>query len=205
MSVDVDTAMGRALELAAAAREWGDTPIGAVVLGPDGAVLAEAANERERQGDPTAHAEVLALRAAARAHGDGWRLTGCTLVVTLEPARCVPGPASWPGWTAWSTAPTTRRPGRRVRSGTSSATGGSTTGRRSPRACGPRSPPHCYGRSSARRGACSLFGGGVSERPKEHASKACEGNPLRGFKSHRHRTRIDGGARQMTCPAPPFA
>ncbi|HEY0125948.1 MAG TPA: deaminase, partial [Blastococcus sp.] len=74
MSLDVDAAMGRALELAAAAREWGDTPIGAVVLGPDGAVLAEAANEREKQGDPTAHAEVLALRAAARVHGDGWRL-----------------------------------------------------------------------------------------------------------------------------------
>ena len=59
-------AMGRALELAAAAPEWGDTPIGAVVLGPDGAVLAEAANEREKRGDPTAHAEVLALRSAVR-------------------------------------------------------------------------------------------------------------------------------------------
>jgi tRNA(adenine34) deaminase len=53
---EVDAAMGRALELAAAAVEWGDTPIGAVVLGPDGAVLAEAANEREKFGDPTAHA-----------------------------------------------------------------------------------------------------------------------------------------------------
>ncbi|MGY1812763.1 nucleoside deaminase [Blastococcus sp. SYSU D00820] len=87
----LDAAMGRALELAAAAEEWGDTPIGAVVLGPDGAVLAEAANERERQGDPTAHAEVLALRAAARVHGDGWRLTGCTLVVTLEPCTMCAG------------------------------------------------------------------------------------------------------------------
>ncbi len=64
MTPDVDAAMGRALELAAAAVEWGDTPIGAVVLGADGAVLAEAANEREKRGDPTAHAEVLALRAA---------------------------------------------------------------------------------------------------------------------------------------------
>ncbi|HYH26713.1 MAG TPA: deaminase, partial [Blastococcus sp.] len=81
----LDAAMGRALELAAAAEEWGDTPIGAVVLGPDGAVLAGAANEREKRGDPTAHAEVLALRAAAAVHGDGWRLSGCTLVVTLEP------------------------------------------------------------------------------------------------------------------------
>src|SRR6478735_6488539 len=86
-----EEAMGRALELAAAAREWGDTPIGAVVLGPDGARLAEAANEREKRGDPTAHAEVLALRAAAQAHGDGWRLTGATLVVTLEPCTMCAG------------------------------------------------------------------------------------------------------------------
>ena len=86
-----DEAMLRALQLAAAAQEWGDTPIGAVVLGPDGALLAEAANERERRGDPTAHAEVLALREAARVHGDGWRLTGATLVVTLEPCTMCAG------------------------------------------------------------------------------------------------------------------
>jgi tRNA(adenine34) deaminase len=89
--VDLDAAMGRALELAAAAQEWGDTPIGAVVLGPDGVALAEAANEREKRGDPTAHAEILALRAAATAHGDGWRLGGCTLVVTLEPCTMCAG------------------------------------------------------------------------------------------------------------------
>jgi tRNA(adenine34) deaminase len=88
---DLDAAMGRALELATAAQEWGDTPIGAVVLGPDDAVLAGAANEREKRGDPTAHAEVLALRAAAAVHGDGWRLTGCTLVVTLEPCTMCAG------------------------------------------------------------------------------------------------------------------
>ncbi|MGZ4651029.1 MAG: nucleoside deaminase [Kineosporiaceae bacterium] len=83
--------MGRALELAAAAEEWGDTPIGAVVLGPGGELLAEAANEREKRADPTAHAEILALRAAAQVHGDGWRLTGCTLVVTLEPCTMCAG------------------------------------------------------------------------------------------------------------------
>ena len=91
MSPDLDAVMARALELAAAAERWGDTPIGAVVLGPDGVVLAEAANEREKRGDPTAHAEVLALRAAARVHGDGWRLSGCTLVVTLEPCTMCAG------------------------------------------------------------------------------------------------------------------
>ena len=89
--MDVDAAMQRALSLAAAAQAWGDTPIGAVVLGPDGTVLAEAANEREKRGDPTAHAEILALREAARAHGDGWRLTGATLVVTLEPCTMCAG------------------------------------------------------------------------------------------------------------------
>ena len=78
-----DPVMRRALGLAAAAVETGDVPVGAVVLAPDGGVLGEAANERELSGDPTAHAEVLALRAAARALGT-WRLTGCTLVVTLE-------------------------------------------------------------------------------------------------------------------------
>ncbi len=88
---ELDAAMGRALELAAGAVEWGDTPIGAVVLEADGAVLAEAANEREKRGDPTAHAEVLALRAAAQAHGDGWRLGGTTLVVTLEPCTMCAG------------------------------------------------------------------------------------------------------------------
>jgi tRNA(adenine34) deaminase len=67
-----------------------DVPVGAVVVGPTGSVLAEAANERERGGDPTAHAEVLALRRAAAALGT-WRLTGCTLVVTLEPCTMCAG------------------------------------------------------------------------------------------------------------------
>ena len=82
--------MRRALEVAAAAVDTGDVPVGAVVLSPDGAELAAAANARERDGDPTAHAEVLALRAAARAVGS-WRLTGCTLVVTLEPCTMCAG------------------------------------------------------------------------------------------------------------------
>ena len=67
-----------------------DVPVGALVLGPDGAVLAEAHNEREATGDPTAHAEVLALRAAAARLGQ-WRLSGCTLVVTLEPCTMCAG------------------------------------------------------------------------------------------------------------------
>lgn len=77
-------AMDRALDLARAAGAAGDVPVGAVVLGATGAVLAEAANEREATGDPTAHAEVLALRRAAQAAGS-WNLSGTTLVVTLEP------------------------------------------------------------------------------------------------------------------------
>jgi tRNA(adenine34) deaminase len=67
-----------------------DVPVGAVVLDPDGAVVAVAANERELTGDPTAHAEVLALRRAAERHGE-WRLDGHTLVVTLEPCTMCAG------------------------------------------------------------------------------------------------------------------
>ncbi|MCK0116502.1 nucleoside deaminase [Isoptericola sp. S6320L] len=76
--------MGAALAEATHATATGDVPVGAVVVGPDGRVLGTGRNRREETGDPTAHAEVLALRAAASARG-GWRLEGCTLVVTLEP------------------------------------------------------------------------------------------------------------------------
>ena len=75
--------MREALEQARAAARHGDVPVGAVVV-HEGRVIARAHNERELRGDPTAHAEVLALRAAADAVG-GWRLDGCTLYVTLEP------------------------------------------------------------------------------------------------------------------------
>lgn len=68
-----------------------DVPIGAVVFGPDGRELARAANAREELGDPTAHAEILALRAAAAAFGDGWRLEGATLAVTVEPCTMCAG------------------------------------------------------------------------------------------------------------------
>ncbi len=71
-------------EAAAAPAASGDVPVGAIVVDADGRVIATARNEREATGDPTAHAEVLALRRAARATGDR-HLTGCTLVVTLEP------------------------------------------------------------------------------------------------------------------------
>ncbi|MFE5793515.1 tRNA adenosine(34) deaminase TadA [Streptomyces sp. NPDC056503] len=76
--------MRLALAEADAAVPAGDVPVGAVVLSPSGEVLSLGHNEREATGDPTAHAELLALRRAAAATGE-WRLTGCTLVVTLEP------------------------------------------------------------------------------------------------------------------------
>ena len=76
--------MGLALEVAAGALAAGDVPVGALVLSPGGEVLGTGHNRREADGDPTAHAEVVALRAAATARG-GWRLQDCTLVVTLEP------------------------------------------------------------------------------------------------------------------------
>ena len=77
------------VEAEAAARH-GDVPIGAVVLSPDGDVIARAGNERELLGDPTAHAEVVAIRRAAEVAGQ-WRLTDCTLVVTLEPCTMCAG------------------------------------------------------------------------------------------------------------------
>jgi tRNA(adenine34) deaminase len=90
--MDLDTAMGLALEEAAAAAAHGDVPIGAVALF-DGEVVARRHNERELTGDPTAHAEVLCLRDAATTLG-AWRLTGVTLVVTLEPCPMCAG-ALW--------------------------------------------------------------------------------------------------------------
>ncbi|MEV6103213.1 tRNA adenosine(34) deaminase TadA [Streptomyces sp. NPDC051940] len=84
--------MRLALAEARAALETGDVPVGAVVLGPDGSVLAAGRNAREATADPTAHAEVLAIRRAATALGS-WRLTGCTLVVTLEPCTMCAGAA----------------------------------------------------------------------------------------------------------------
>lgn len=88
--------MGLALEAAREAGAAGDVPIGAVLVGGDGEVLAVVANERERHHDPTAHAEVLALRRGAEARAaagaaDGWRLSDCTLVVTLEPCPMCAG------------------------------------------------------------------------------------------------------------------
>ncbi len=100
-----EPAMREALAEAAAAsgltvpaRETGfpeppDVPVGAVILDPGGAVVARAHNRREADRDPTAHAEIVAIRAAARAAG-GWRLDGHTLVVTLEPCTMCAGAAT---------------------------------------------------------------------------------------------------------------
>jgi tRNA(adenine34) deaminase len=84
--------MRLALSQAGLAAKLGEIPVGAVVLDAGGAVLAVAGNDREASADPTAHAEILALRTAARARGD-WRLTGTTLVVTLEPCTMCAGAA----------------------------------------------------------------------------------------------------------------
>ena len=82
--------MELALEQARGATASGDVPVGAVVVGPDGGVVGAGRNRREADGDPTAHAEILALRAAARSTGS-WRLDGHTLVVTLEPCPMCAG------------------------------------------------------------------------------------------------------------------
>jgi len=82
--------MRAALEEARAAPATSDVPIGAVVLDDSGSVVGRGRNRREADADPTAHAEVLALREAAAARGE-WRLSGCTLVVTLEPCTMCAG------------------------------------------------------------------------------------------------------------------
>ena len=83
--------MRLALDEAELAVRGGDVPVGAVVLSADGTtVLGAGHNEREATGDPTAHAEVLAIRRAATEVGE-WRLSGCTLVVTLEPCTMCAG------------------------------------------------------------------------------------------------------------------
>ena len=84
--------MRAALAEAGAAAGSGDVPIGAVVLGPDDVVLGTGRNVREVDADPTGHAEVVALRAAAAVRGE-WRLAGCTLIVTLEPCTMCAGAA----------------------------------------------------------------------------------------------------------------
>jgi tRNA(adenine34) deaminase len=84
--------MDAALTEARAALATGDVPIGAVVVDEGGTVVGAGRNVREAEGDPTGHAEVVAIRAAAVARG-GWRLDGCTLVVTLEPCTMCAGAA----------------------------------------------------------------------------------------------------------------
>ncbi len=89
-ATSVSDAMGLALAEAGAALAAGEVPVGAVLLSGEGVVLATGHNLRQADADPTAHAEVLALRRAG-AVLDNWQLTGCTLVVTLEPCTMCAG------------------------------------------------------------------------------------------------------------------
>ena len=91
MTVSDEDLVRSAIAVARRAPATGDVPIGALVLSPDGTELAAACNAREALGDPTAHAELLAIREAAARHGDGWRLSGCTLVVTVAPCTMCAG------------------------------------------------------------------------------------------------------------------
>lgn len=82
--------MARALELAREALADGDVPVGALVVDANGNVIGTGRNTREREADPTGHAEIVAIREAAAARGE-WRLEGCTLYVTLEPCTMCAG------------------------------------------------------------------------------------------------------------------
>ncbi len=90
MNARHDAWMGRALSIAGNTRDSADVPVGAVLYDPAGVEVAEGWNQREARADPTAHAEILALRAGAAAAGR-WRLDGYTLVVTLEPCTMCAG------------------------------------------------------------------------------------------------------------------
>jgi tRNA(adenine34) deaminase len=90
MSESYDAWMRAAIAEAGAAEHGADVPVGAVVVDATGAIVGRGHNVREATGDPTGHAEIVALRAAAAAGGE-WRLDGCTLVVTLEPCTMCAG------------------------------------------------------------------------------------------------------------------
>ncbi len=85
-----DALMRQALELAMSAADSEDVPVGAIVVDSDGVVIGRGRNTRERDADPTGHAEIVAIREATAARGE-WRLEGCTLVVTLEPCTMCAG------------------------------------------------------------------------------------------------------------------
>ena len=85
-----DALMRQALDLALTAAESDDVPVGAIVVDADGLVIGRGRNTRERDADPTGHAEIVAIRDAAATRGE-WRLEGCTLVVTLEPCTMCAG------------------------------------------------------------------------------------------------------------------
>ena len=82
--------MRTALAVAQEALRTGDVPVGAVILNSNGKVIAQGCNQKEDLNDPTAHAEIVAIRAAAQSL-ESWRLDGCTLVVTLEPCAMCAG------------------------------------------------------------------------------------------------------------------
>ena len=152
-----------------------------MIVAADGTELARAANAREALGDPTAHAEILAMRAAAAVLGDGWRLEGTTLAVTVEPctmcagalvmarvARLVFGawePKTGAVGSLWDVVRDRRLTHRPAVVGGVLAEECARRWRRSSRNSD-WSRPSVLGR---------LPHGGVSERPKEHASKACDG------------------------------
>ena len=85
-----DALMRQALELAISAADSEDVPVGAIVVDADSVVIGRGRNTRERDADPTGHAEIVAIREATAARGE-WRLEGCTLVVTLEPCTMCAG------------------------------------------------------------------------------------------------------------------
>ena len=154
--------MRLALEQAVLTAASADVPVGAIVVDADGGVVGVGCNARELTGDPTAHAEVLALRAASAALGT-WRLTGCTLVVTLEPCTMCAGALVLARVSRVVFGASIRKPARSARCGTSSAIAVSITGPKWSAGSWRRSAGRCCGTfSRAAEGSARLSRGGVA-------------------------------------------
>ncbi len=177
-----DEELIRAALAVAATADPRDVPVGAVVVAADGTELARAVNAREALGDPTAHAEILAIREAARVLGDGWRLEGATLAVTLEPCTMCAGALVMARvgrvvFGAWE--PKTGAVGslwdvvRDRRLNHRPEVRGGVLAQECAEVLEDFLRPPAIGIAASALG--KLTGGGVSERPKEHASKACDG------------------------------
>ena len=180
------------------------------MLARTGPAIGRGRNPREAGGDPTAHAEIVALREAAASARGSWRLDDCTLVVTLEPCTmCAGAMLAGRVSAAWSMAPVTRGPAPPARCGTCCTIRGSARRSRFSPGCWPQTAPRCsagFSTSAASRLAIrrrpAQVGSAAVESPSGRGRtprKRVKGQPFRGFKSHLHRHCDVSGHRSQVC------